>query len=66
MTLVRIKQNFQITLPAEVRKHLNIAQGDFLEASIRDNEIVLTPKALVDRALELADHENTDAKIVNA
>lgn len=49
MALIRIKQNFQITLPVEVRKHLNIALGDFLEVSIRDNAIVLTPKAVVDR-----------------
>jgi AbrB family looped-hinge helix DNA binding protein len=65
MTLVRVKQNFQITLPAEVRKHLNIAQGDFLEATIRDNEIVLTPKSLVDRALDLPDQEHKETEAVH-
>ena len=34
MALVRVKQNFQITLPVEVRNALGIAQGDFLEATV--------------------------------
>jgi AbrB family looped-hinge helix DNA binding protein len=66
MTLVRIKQNFQITLPADVRKHLNIAQGDYLEASIRDNEIILTPKALIDRETEVIERESREVAAVKA
>lgn len=62
MALVRIKQNFQITLPAKLRKHLRIAPGDYLDATVRDNEIVLTPKALVDRALDPANPEGKDAE----
>jgi len=49
MALVRVKQNFQITLPVEVRNALGIAQGDFLEATVCDNAIVLTPKTVIDR-----------------
>ena len=56
MALVRVKQNFQITLPVEVRNALSIAQGDLLEASVLDNAIVLTPKAIVDRTVDPREH----------
>ena len=34
MTLMRIRNAAQLTLPSEVRKALNIKEGDYLEASI--------------------------------
>jgi AbrB family looped-hinge helix DNA binding protein len=49
MALVRVKQNFQITLPVDVRNALGISQGDLLEATVYDNAIVLTPKTVIDR-----------------
>jgi AbrB family looped-hinge helix DNA binding protein len=66
MALVRIKQNFQITLPVEVRKHLNIALGDLLEVTVRDNAIVLTPKAVVDRPVDAATHQDGEPQIADA
>ncbi len=56
MALVRVKQNFQITLPVEVRNALSIAQGDFLEATVHGNAIILTPKAVIDRTEETREH----------
>jgi AbrB family looped-hinge helix DNA binding protein len=35
MLLVRVKQKFQVTLPAEVREQLDIGEGDLLEAIVR-------------------------------
>ena len=49
LPLVKIKEKFQITLPAELREALHLAVGDLLEATIQDNVIVLKPKAVVDR-----------------
>jgi AbrB family looped-hinge helix DNA binding protein len=49
LPLVKIKEKFQITLPAELREALHLAVGDLLEATIHDNVIVLKPKAVVDR-----------------
>jgi AbrB family looped-hinge helix DNA binding protein len=49
MPLVRVKQKFQVTLPAEVREELHIEEGDLLEAVVHDNSVVLTPKAVVDK-----------------
>jgi AbrB family looped-hinge helix DNA binding protein len=49
LPLVKIKEKFQITLPAELREVLHLAVGDLLEATIQDNVIVLKPKIVVDR-----------------
>src|ERR687884_1330754 len=47
--LVKVKEKFQITLPAELREVLHLAVGDLLEATIQDNVIILKPKDVVDR-----------------
>ena len=49
MPLVKVKEKFQITLPAELRQALHLAVGDMLEATVEQGKIVLTPKAIVDR-----------------
>ena len=49
MPLVKVKEKFQITLPAELRQALHLAVGDMLEATVEQDKIVLTPKAIVDR-----------------
>jgi AbrB family looped-hinge helix DNA binding protein len=49
LPLVKVKEKFQITLPAELREALHLAVGDLLEATIQDNVIVLKPKIVVDR-----------------
>ena len=50
MPLVKVKGKYQITIPAEVREELRLAVGDLLEATVQGTTIVLTPKAVVDRA----------------
>jgi bifunctional DNA-binding transcriptional regulator/antitoxin component of YhaV-PrlF toxin-antitoxin module len=37
------------TKPAELREVLHLAVGDLLEATVEQDKIVLTPKAVVDR-----------------
>jgi len=37
-----------VTLPAFVRKTLGLDEGDLLDVSIRDGEIVLRPKRVID------------------
>jgi len=49
LPLVKVKEKFQITLPAELRQALHLAVGDMLEATVEQGKIVLTPKAIVDR-----------------
>jgi AbrB family looped-hinge helix DNA binding protein len=50
LPLVKVKEKFQITLPAELREKLNLAVGDILEATTDGKTIVLKPKAVIDRA----------------
>ncbi len=49
MPLVRVKQKYQVTLPSTVRQEANIQEGDTLEISVEDGNIVLVPQAITDR-----------------
>jgi AbrB family looped-hinge helix DNA binding protein len=50
MPLVQLREKAQITLPSKIRKALGIKEGDYLEAEVEGNKIVLIPKILVDKA----------------
>ena len=50
MSLVKVKDKYQVTLPVEVRRRAGLAVGDLLEAKVRGKLITLTPKAVVNRA----------------
>jgi len=45
--LIKVKQNYQITLPSGLRKHLNIAIGDYMKVDIKDNGLVLKSVKMV-------------------
>lgn len=49
MTLVRLRERAQITLPQEVREALNVKQGDYLEAEVVEGKLILRPVAVVTR-----------------
>lgn len=53
MPLVKIKEKYQVTLPASVRKKAGVAVGDLLEAQVRGKTITLTPKMTIDRDIGL-------------
>jgi antitoxin PrlF len=46
--LVKLRSKGQITLPDEIRRAVRLAEGDYLAVSLRDDTIVLEPKAVVD------------------
>lgn len=48
--LVRVKEKYQVTLPAAVREKTGVSVGDLLEAKVQGKRITLTPKVVVDRA----------------
>ncbi len=54
MSLVKVREKYQVTLPAAVRRKAGIAVGDLLEAQVKDAKITLIPKRIVDRDLALA------------
>jgi AbrB family looped-hinge helix DNA binding protein len=49
MVLLKILRSSQITLPAELRKQFNLAEGDYLEAHATKEGILLKPVSVVDR-----------------
>lgn len=42
-TVSKIKKKGQLTVPKEIMEKLNLAVGDVLEFSVRENEITLKP-----------------------
>lgn len=51
MPLVKVVRNGQITLPKELRKKLDIEEGDLLEVELEKGGFVIRPKAVVDKEL---------------
>ena len=54
MPLVKVKEKYQVTLPAAVRQQAGVAVGDLLEAKVQGKKITLTPKSVIERELALA------------
>ena len=49
MPIVKVTRNFQVTIPVEVREQLRIELGDLFEATVHNENILLTPKVMVDK-----------------
>jgi len=47
MELVRVKRHYQITLPAGLRKKLNIDIGDYVEVENKNGDIVMRPVKVI-------------------
>lgn len=43
-----IRKNYQLTLPASVRKRLRLKVGDVVEVTEKGGKIVLIPKKIID------------------
>lgn len=50
MPQVKIKDKYQVTIPAQIRKQLGLEVGDLLKAELEDDHIVLKPQLVVDKA----------------
>ena len=46
--VLQIRRNFQVTLPAVIRKRLGLHIGDIVETIVKDGKIILIPKRTVD------------------
>ena len=49
MPLVTVKPKFQVTIPAKLRKGIDLREGDIMEATLVDDGILFRPKEVVDR-----------------
>lgn len=47
MPLIKVKQNYQITLPNGLRKDLNVSVGDYMEIERQDGGLMLRPVKVV-------------------
>jgi AbrB family looped-hinge helix DNA binding protein len=54
MALMRVRRAAQLTLPAEVRQALNVKEGDYLDAQIVKDGVLLTPVTMTGRDAERA------------
>lgn len=43
MALVKVKKNYQVIIPQEIRKEMNIAEGDTLEMTIKNDTLEVRP-----------------------
>ncbi len=51
MSLVSVKNKFQIVIPAKVRKQAGIKVGDLLEAKVERGKLTFVPKSVIDRGI---------------
>jgi bifunctional DNA-binding transcriptional regulator/antitoxin component of YhaV-PrlF toxin-antitoxin module len=49
MALMRVRRSAQLTLPVEVRRALKVREGDYLEAKVVKDGVLLTPVTVVGR-----------------
>ena len=47
LTLVRLKDRFQITIPKKIRRQLNCQIGDLFDVELKEGNLFLTPHQLV-------------------
>jgi len=49
-TLSKIQRHFQITIPAEIRKRLNLKEGDLVDFELSKEGILIKPQETIDRS----------------
>ncbi len=52
MALSKITRNYQVTVPADIRKELNLEVGTIVDFEVVDNTIIITPKKMIDEDQE--------------
>lgn len=47
MSLTKIVRNFQVTIPAKIRGDLGLKEGDYLDVSLKNGTVILSPVTTV-------------------
>jgi AbrB family looped-hinge helix DNA binding protein len=63
MALMRVRRAAQLTLPLDVRRALNVKEGDYLEARIVKDGVLLKPVSVVGRERAWANIKAVMAKV---
>lgn len=45
--LIKIRKHFQVTIPQNLRKLIRLAEGDLVEAEVKDGTLVIRPVKVV-------------------
>ncbi len=51
MSIVTVKNKYQVVIPRALRERAGVNIGDLLEAKVERGKITFTPKSLVDRGV---------------
>ncbi len=43
MPLVKVKKNFQVNIPLDVRKEFPVVEGDYVEMKVKNGNLILEP-----------------------
>jgi len=43
MPLVKVKKNFQVNIPLDIRKEIPLVEGDYLEMRVARGEVIIRP-----------------------
>ena len=52
MTIVKVKRNFQVTLPGDLRKKFNITEGDYMDVKIKEGGMFIKPVKIINPGQE--------------
>ncbi len=47
MELVKVKRNYQITIPQNLRRMMRLVEGDYVEMEIKDDALLIKPVKVV-------------------
>ncbi len=60
-SIVRVGRNFQVTIPAEIRKFIPLTEGDYIKTSISHGQIIFSPVTMIEkRSSEDTDKQEWD------
>lgn len=51
-SVIRIGRNFQVTIPAEIRKYVPLSEGDYVKTSTENGQILFTPVVLIKKTFQ--------------
>jgi AbrB family looped-hinge helix DNA binding protein len=66
MSIVRVKNKYQVVIPESVRDEIKVEVGDMFEAKVERGKITLTPKSFVDRIPQVVKDARAQAKRTGA
>ncbi len=49
MAIGKVTRNFQITIPASIRKALRISVGSIVDFDLKEGEVIMKPKEMIDK-----------------